>query len=105
MTWWSRPWAISRRPRTMTASGRERWAVGGLASRESAGGVDGPAVDALDQVEALGDGEERCGRDELPACAVHPQQELVERDLAGLQRLEGLGHEREGVLLQGSADA
>ena len=65
---------------------------------------DDPAIDRGHEVEALGDGQEGGGGDELAAGAVHPQQQLVLRDLAAGEVDDRLRVEDEAVLGERVAD-
>ena len=59
-----------------------------------------PAVDLADQVEALGDREERVRADHGLVAIDHPQQQLVSRGPTAGQRDDRLGVEHEAVLVE-----
>jgi hypothetical protein len=65
-----------------------------------------PAVDVLDQAEALGDGKERGRRDQVAVVSDHAKKKLVPGRLGHrcADRLDRLGVEHEAVVLEGVAD-
>ena len=63
-----------------------------------------PAVDLLDEVEALGDLQERAGRDQVAVVVEHAHQQLVLGDLAGAQVEDRLRVQHEAVVLERVAD-
>ena len=78
----------------------------GLLCRQGLDGPrDDPAVDRLDEVEALGYVEEARGRDQVAVLALHAQQQLAARGRVAGERHHGLRVELEGVVGQGVADA
>ena len=87
----------------MTSTTRRRPARGSAPSMRDRA-RDDPAVDRRHQVEALGDGEEGGGRDQLAVGAAHAQQQLVLGRLAGREVDDRLGVQHEAVLGQRVAD-